>query len=104
MKQRRSKLIFFAIFTTLAILAWVFSEAYSKLNPNELTAIPAQVIAPINPSLDTTILDSIEQKVWFLEGNTTMPLPSTQVEPTQETETQQTSPSGEANPAGEARE
>lgn len=95
MKRKKSKITVFAVFTTVAILVWIFTEAYSRLNKRELVSIPPQVIAPITPSLDTEVLGNMEKRLWFSESEFSGPPPVVPEEIKAEA-----SPSSEASPSG----
>lgn len=64
-KRKTSNLTIFAILTTITLLTWVAIEVYQRLNKIDLTSIPQEVLTPLNPNLDTQILDSIEKRRSF---------------------------------------
>lgn len=94
MRKKRSKITVFAVLTTATILVWVAAEAYQRLKKTEVASIPANILAPITPSLDKSVLDNMEGRLWVPENEVNLPLPAP-VETSPETKETETSPSGE---------
>lgn len=89
MKRRRSKITIFAVITTMTIVIWILAEAYQRIKRTEFTAIPANILAPITPSLDRETLDNIEKRLWFQETFSAPPIVKSEPKPSPEA-----SPSG----------
>ncbi len=56
-----------AILTTFTLIVWIAVESYLRLNAKDLSSIPQNVLEPLNPNLDTKILDQISKKLYFNE-------------------------------------
>lgn len=100
MRKGKSRITLLSILTTIAILVWVISEAYSRLNRTELTSIPEKVLAPITPSLDPTVLDNMEERLWFPDEGKPEAPPILRQEP-EATQNTQVSPAPESSPSGD---
>lgn len=94
MKRGGSKITIFAVLTTATILVWVAAEAYQRLKKTEVISIPGNILAPITPSLDKSVLDNMEERLWVPESEVNLPLP-TPAETSLETREKVKSPSGE---------
>lgn len=86
----RSNLTIFAILTTVTIITWIAFDTYRRLNKPGVQPIPEKVLAPINPSLDTKILDNITERRAFSDEEVSLFVP-------------EASPEAEASPSGEAQ-
>ena len=62
MKPKKSKLTILAILTTLTILVWIFIDAFLRFKQTTLTSIPDNILAPLEPTVDSKLLDSLEKK------------------------------------------
>jgi hypothetical protein len=58
-------LLLVSIFTFLTVCAWVFFELIKTVKTSTVEYSTQQVIQPLNPKLDTGILDILEQKKRF---------------------------------------
>lgn len=94
MRRGRSKITIFAILTAATILVWVAAEAYQRLKKTEVESIPGNILAPITPSLDKSVLDNMENRIWVPENEVNLPLPAP-VETSPETKETEAIPSGE---------
>lgn len=65
--KKRSDTTVLAILTILTVLTWVAFDAYRRLIQPVLHDIPPEVLAPLDPSLDTVILDNIEKRRTFTQ-------------------------------------
>lgn len=63
--KKTSPITTLAVLTTFTILAWVVFGAYERFKKTDLSTIPAQVLAPLSPTLDSSVLDSLEKKRVF---------------------------------------
>ena len=55
-------LLLVSIFTFLTVFAWVFFELVKTVKTTTIEAPVQQVIQPLNPKLDTGILDILQQR------------------------------------------
>ena len=55
-------LLLVSIFTFLTVFAWVFFELAKTVKTTTVQRPVQQVIKPLNPTLDTGILDTVEQR------------------------------------------
>lgn len=65
MKPKQTNLTVFAILTTLTLVTWAVVEAYVRFYKVDILSVPEKISAPLIPSLDTAVLDNLEQKVQF---------------------------------------
>lgn len=103
-RQKAPRLVTIAILTTITIVCWVFFSLYQILTKKQNVEVPAELLEPIDPTLDSTTLNSIQSRLFFEEGQvealpankpvntsdqTFIPVPTEQPEPTPETEINQ---------------
>ncbi len=62
MKKKSSNVTIFAILTTLTLVSWVFLEAYQRFYKKDIQTVPANIISPLTPSLDTQYLEELASK------------------------------------------
>jgi hypothetical protein len=64
MNQQQSDrdLLLVSIFTFLTVCCWVFVELARTVKTSTVATGTQKVITPLNPTLDTGILDILEQK------------------------------------------
>jgi len=79
-KTKTSPLTKLAILTALTTLSWVSFEIYQALSQKAPPNIPPQILAPLNPNLDTQSLDLIKSRIQPDES--TLPLSSPLATPT----------------------
>lgn len=60
--KQKSNLTTLAILTMLTLLTWVAIEAYQKFITRDPGNIPPEVLAPLKPTLDKTVLDLLESR------------------------------------------
>lgn len=65
MENKGPNLKLFAILTTVTVFVWIGTGVYQIINKRTLEDIPANVLAPIDPSLDTSSLNDIEKRRFF---------------------------------------
>lgn len=68
MKPKQTNLTVFAILTTLTLVTWALVEAYVRFYKVDIETVPSPIAAPINPTLDTTILDNLQQRLQLSES------------------------------------
>lgn len=57
------------ILTTITVVFWVFFSVYRILTTTATPPVTDEILAPIDPNLDTTTLDSLETKIYFQDEN-----------------------------------
>lgn len=67
MKPKQTNLTVFAILTTLTLITWAAVEAYVRFYRVDLSSVPEKISSPLTPSLDTAVLNDLEQKVQLSE-------------------------------------
>lgn len=65
MKPKQTNLTIFAILTTLSLVTWALVEGYIRFYKRNLEVIPSGVVSPLNPVLDSTILENLKNKIQF---------------------------------------
>ncbi len=75
-KPRAPKLVTVAITTTITVVFWVFFTLYQVLTRVSPSSVDPILLEPISPSLDTTLLNSIPERVFFEEGEVIAPIPA----------------------------
>lgn len=93
--KRTSNLTVFAVLTTLTILTWVGFEIYQAFRKTGIVTISNEVLAPLTPSLNKTILDNMEKRRFFSQEEVARFSPSGSAPVGRETPTQEASPSGQ---------
>lgn len=67
-KIKAPRVVTIAVFTTITIIFWIFFNVYHVLTtPSEVQVDPA-LLQPIDPTLNTEVLDSIESGIFFDES------------------------------------
>jgi hypothetical protein len=64
-KLKAPKLVTVSIYTTIAIVFWVFFSLYNVLISKPKVEIDDKLLDPINPTLDTETLNSLPSKTFF---------------------------------------
>lgn len=66
-KQKRAlpRLVVFGIMTLITTIAWVGFEIYRAFTKSPDPIVPPEVIAPLDPTLDTFTLESLVNKVYL---------------------------------------
>ncbi len=85
-KLKPPRLVTVAILTTITIVFWVFYSLYGILTSDALQKVPPEILAPIDPTLDTEALDKLPGRIFFKEGEVevfTAPLESVSSESTE---------------------
>lgn len=63
-KTKLPKIITLIILTSITIVFWVFFNIYSTVTKKTITAVPEEILLPINPKLDSEIINQIEERVY----------------------------------------
>src|SRR4030043_2226379 len=69
------------IFTTITIIFWIFLGIYRILTSTLPPEIDTKLLEPINPQLDEKILNNLEEKIFFEEGQVEFPYVSEKIIP-----------------------
>jgi hypothetical protein len=67
-KQKAPRFVTVAVLTTITIIFYVFFNLYQVLSKKSEINIPASILEPLNPTLDTATLNSIQSRLYFEEG------------------------------------
>ncbi len=62
MEQNDRDLLLISIFTCLTVGLWVFFELVKTVKTTTVTQRTTQIVAPFDPSIDTTILTTLQEK------------------------------------------
>ncbi len=106
--SRAPRIVTLAIITTVTVVSWVFFEVYRVFTTTPSVDVPQELLRPIDPSLDASSLQKIENRIFFKEdeipeilvptATPELPAPtptSVEVEVTEETPTPTATPSAE---------
>jgi hypothetical protein len=66
-KPKAPRLVTVAILTTVTVIFWVFLGVYEILTSKTPVAVPPELLTKIDPQLDIETLESIPQRMYFLE-------------------------------------
>jgi len=64
--KKRSKyppIVRFLLFTTITVIIWVTFEVYRSLTIEPDPVVPEEILAPLDPTLDSTRLDELQRRV-----------------------------------------
>lgn len=69
MKKRKTpNLVTIAILTTITVVFWVFFSVYRVFTDQPSYDVPAEILEPVSPTLDTGLIDKIQSRIFFSEG------------------------------------
>lgn len=110
-KKKTPSFITIGILTLITIFFWIFFSIFRAFTVKPPTQVPEELLTPVNPVLDTDILNSIEERFYLYENQipdieyssatVPSPTPSTGAEITLETTP---TPSPQASPSGSLEE
>lgn len=103
-KQKRSNFTVFAILTTLTLLTWAVFGAYERLRKVDLSTVPEKILSPVNPNLDTAILDLLEKKKLVSEEQISSFVPTDQSSVQSQPSTQSAQPAAGASPSAQTQQ
>jgi|GEM_PF-1953565 len=66
-KRKLPGIVKFAILTTITVYIWIGSEVYRALTTKPDPAVPAEVLAPLNPALDTDALKKVNETLFLTD-------------------------------------
>lgn len=82
-KNKISKyFLFISIFTFIAIFFFVVQKSYNNLMKPSAEVKKSELLKPVEPSLDVSVLDEIEQRKYY-SGDIITPVPTIPVTITQ---------------------
>ena len=67
-KRKTPNLVTIAILTTITVVFWVFFSVYRVFTDEPSFNVPAEILEPVSPTLDTSLIDKIESRIFFSEG------------------------------------
>lgn len=67
-KKQSPFLVKFAILTLITSFVWIGFDVYRAFTEKPTPSVSAQILAPIDPSLDAVLLDKLTNRVYFEEG------------------------------------
>ncbi len=67
-KQGSPFLVKFAVFTVITALVWVGFDVYRAFTQKPPPSVSAEILAPIDPTLNADLLDKLTNRVYFEEG------------------------------------
>ena len=67
-KRKPPNLVIIAILTTITVVFWVFFSIYRVFTDEPSYDVPAEILEPVSPTLDTSLIDKIESRIFFREG------------------------------------
>lgn len=62
---KRPRIVSLAILTTLTLLAWIAFEVWRAFTRPAPIQVESQIIEPLNPQIDTQVLESLKTKIFF---------------------------------------
>lgn len=74
-KPKTPGLVSVAISTTITIIFWIFIALYQILTAGPDPVVDPNLLKQIDPTLDTSLLNTLDSKVYFEEGQSGPPLP-----------------------------
>jgi len=93
-KNNQSNLAIFAILTTLTLLTWIAVEAYLRFYKIEVGIVPQNIVSAFNPTLNTQVLDNLEQRIFITPDQVSGFRPKSAIAPQTATEEPEISVSG----------
>lgn len=67
-KRKTPNLVTIAILTTITVVFWIFFSTYRVFTDKPSLDVPAEILEPVSPTLDTGLIDKIESRIFFKEG------------------------------------
>lgn len=68
-KPKAPRLVTVAITTTITVIFWIFFTLYQVLTTKPPSSVAPELLAPIDPTLDTNSLSELKNRVYFEEGS-----------------------------------
>ena len=67
-KRKTPNLVTIAILTTITVVFWGVFSIYRVFTDEPSYNVPAEILEPVSPTLDTGLIDKIESRIFFREG------------------------------------
>ena len=67
-KARTPNIVTLSILSLITIVLWVFFSIYRLIMAKPAPVIPKEILAPINPDLDTRSLEKLNNRLYLDEG------------------------------------
>ncbi|QQS39006.1 hypothetical protein IPM62_00090 [Candidatus Woesebacteria bacterium] len=61
---KQPRLVTIAIMTTITVIFWVFFSVYSILTTKVAPSVSSEILAPLNPTLNSTVLNSLSDRIY----------------------------------------
>jgi len=68
-KPKAPRLVTIAITTTITVIFWIFFTLYQVLTTKPSPSVEPNLLEPIDPTLNTAVLDKISEREYFEEGS-----------------------------------
>lgn len=83
-KVKAPNLVVIAILSVITIVFWIGFSVFRAFTKEPDPKVPAEILAPLNPTLDLEALNRLERRNWLTEseiGDTQLVLPTTTPQP-----------------------
>lgn len=67
-KSKTPNLVILAILTTITAAFWVFFSVYRVFTNEPSPNVPPEILEPVSPTLDSDVIDKIQGRIFFSEG------------------------------------
>jgi hypothetical protein len=67
-QTKMPSLVTIAILTAVTVIFWIGFGVYRIFTSKPSPPVPREIILPVNPNLDTTILNGLQNKIYFTES------------------------------------
>jgi hypothetical protein len=67
-KEKLPNIVTILIFTLVTLVLWLFFSIYRAVTKLQPASVPEEVLTPLNPSLDSTVLREIEKRGYIDES------------------------------------
>lgn len=67
-KKQAPFLVKFAILTLITSFVWISFDVYRAFTEKPAPSVSAEILAPVDPHLDATLLDKLTNRVYFEGG------------------------------------
>ena len=69
-KSKTPNLVTIAILTAITAVFWVFFSVYRVFTGEPSPSVPAEILEPVNPTLDDAVINAMEGRIYFAPGET----------------------------------
>lgn len=67
-KNKAPSIVAIAVLTLITVVFWIFFSVLRLLSTKPAVSVPDEILAPINPTLDTNVLNSLQQRYYLEAG------------------------------------